>query len=230
MPIKLGISDEIMDIIADEIKSVPKDYWFYSPYRGTDMLALFSGGGKHLRSELMEHSDNFEWTEPAKKYCPTFIREAETKIHPWMVPLARIVVIQTKPTQKINLHIDCSMSGYDKLQHKFRIVPQGRLDTLWFLGDDGDKHYIDGKDRAYVLDGSHPHGMDNTGEKDKFTICWGSPWTGENSEEYDKIVESNITSNSVILRDSIGRPYDESLFQEKVEGKEYWKNDYSSKY
>lgn len=230
MPVDLDTSEEEMKQIAEEIKSVPKDYWFYSPYRGTDMLALFSGGGEHKRSGLMKHDKDFEWTEPAIKYCPTLIKLAEERIHPWMVPLGRIIVIQTKPTQVINLHIDCSMKGYDDLQHKFRIVPQGRLDTLWFLGEDGERHYIDGKNRAYVLDGSHPHGMDNTGEEDKYTICWGSPWTGENSAEYDLIVAENCTSDSTIFRDSIGRPYDESLFQEKVEGKEYWKKDYSSKY
>ncbi len=226
MPVELEFDN--LEQIAAELNSVPDEYWFFSPYRDCNMLSLYSGGGKHKRSELMQHNDDFSWTEPALEYCTVFIEFTEKHIHTWLKPAGRIIVIQTAPGESISLHVDCSADTYNDLQHKFRLVPQGKKDTLWFKDRNGNKHFIDGKHPAYILDGSHPHGMDNNGDEIKYTICWGSPWNGENTE-YDRIVEQNIDNPSTILRDDIGRVFEEQLFQEVKEGKEYWKNDYEAK-
>ena len=60
--------------------------------------------------------------------------------------------------------------------------------TLCIFDENSNKHYYEPQTDAYVINGSHPHGMTNTGNDIKLTVCIGSPW--KPNKEYYKNIES----------------------------------------
>jgi hypothetical protein len=102
----------------------------------------------------------------------------------------------TQPTFSNYEHIDCDPHELNTKQHKFRIVLQGRTDTLYFITNQGNLSApnIDG---PFIMDGGWPHGMINTTDQVKVTLAVGAPWIG--NEMYDNI-------NPLMYRSSYNMP------------------------
>jgi hypothetical protein len=214
LPLDLDISSSDLETFSQEISRADNSSWFWSPYRSCWMLPLYTGGSEVERFQINDHQKSFGWTSAVEgtTHLRTFLEE---QVFPWMSPPGRIVILKTPPKQTIKLHTDCSYTTRDQLQYKFRIVLKGERNNLWFLGADKQRHFIDGKHPCYVLDGSHPHGMENTGEDEKLTLCVGAPWGDFHFTPFVDLLKRSIKiyESSLILRDSIGRPDDESIFQ-----------------
>ena len=89
----------------------------------------------------------------------------------------------------LNDHVDSAPEEVGGMQHKFRWVVKGKKEsTLYFFDENSNKHFYEPQTDAYVINGSHPHGMTNTGDDIKLTVCIGSPW--KPNKEYYKNIES----------------------------------------
>ena len=65
-----------------------------------------------------------------------------------------------------------------------------RVDTVFFLGEDGiERHYLPENQRTYIIDGGHPHGLENRSDDAKYTLCIGTPWRGTNSR-YGELLDT----------------------------------------
>ena len=164
-----------------EIAQVPETCWFWDPYRAVWMLPLMTLDGKAGRegTRLANSPSNsqFSWID----YTPISVQEYfETEIFSWLRPLPRIVVLKTPPGAANNEHIDCTRSEFGSLQHKFRLVLSGPIDSLYFITSRG-RLFIPDTSLPYIIDGSWPHGMINDSSEEKITICAGAPWTGSSS-------------------------------------------------
>ncbi len=214
LPIDLKVSESLLEKFSSEILLAPEESWYWSSYRQCRLLPLYTGGGFYKEEEMSKHDLSFKWTEPAKKMT-TLISWIETELFAWMDPKPRINVIRSKPGAEIVPHIDCSEADYNLLQHKLRIVCQGNKDTLYFLKENGEKAFVTGSHPAYIIDGSHCHGMSNLGDQEKITLCFGNPWNGQQGSFYEDLLSKSADqfSHDVILRTKIGRPYSKEWFK-----------------
>ena len=138
--------------------------WFYVKFHGAEMCSLYN-----IRNEGNWIKD---WAlPPTSKIRQTL----EDVIFPFLGGRGNVTIIKTTPGDELNHHIDSSADEYGTEQHKFRWVLKGRTDTLFFFDDKEQKHFIPNID-TYIVNGAHPHGMENTGDDIKYTLCIGSPW------------------------------------------------------
>ncbi len=167
---------------AREILAIPDDKSFWDSYRYTKMIPLMTKGGIGSRfGASNERDDEFKWTE----HTPLCISQwFESAVFPWINTPARVMALITMPGVSNYEHIDCNPDELATLQHKFRIVVQGRTDTLYFKTTDGDK-YVPNVDKPFIMDGSWPHGMENFTKEIKVTLALGAPWAGK--KEYNDI-------------------------------------------
>jgi hypothetical protein len=140
---------------AKEILNVDKQFWFWDNYRATSMLPLMT-----------------------KDSIPG------QHVFPWMGMRTRIMALKTVPKFSNLEHIDCARHEVGSKQHKFRIVVQGKTNTLYFKTTNGDVPVQD-INEAFIMDGGWPHGMSNFTDDVKVTIAAGAPWNG--LEEYKNI-------------------------------------------
>jgi len=162
---------------------------FWDPYRGmylTPMMGRVNGSPV-----------DFDWHE----YAPSSIVEwAEEVLFPFTNIRSRMAILHT-PAKTANYeHIDCNSSELNTLQHKFRIVLRGQVDTLYFMTKDGHvspPHIEEG----FIMDGGWPHGMNNTSGETKLTLALGFPWQGQ--EKYDERVELLLNRNDYVMPDEI---------------------------
>lgn len=194
-----------------EIKALGGNYWFYDSYRHTTMMPLMTMGGKIGESGAsnFRNKQPFEWTH----YAPETLKQwFEQYVFPWMGMKTRISVLKTQPSQVNNVHIDCSPQAFGTRQHKFRIVLQGRTDSLYFLTKYGQIKLFNTED-AFIMDGSWPHGMTNFTGEEKYTIAVGAPWNG--LESYDNLGSTIIHRNPNLLPDNYEQYYDQRYFQKQ---------------
>lgn len=183
---------------VDVLSCVPVKYWFYDKYRHTTMLPLMSMGGK----EGMAGASNFREKQPYEwlPYAPKELTDwFNTYVFPWMGMRARVSLLRTQPDQRNHVHIDCSPRVFGTRQHKFRVLLQGRTDTLYFVTKSGDKKLFD-TDKPFIMDGAWPHGMHNFTDDEKYTIAVGSPWDGND-------VYANISNEMFISSDELPADY-----------------------
>lgn len=165
---------------VSEILSIPTTYSFYDNYRNTIMIPLMTRGGKigPEGASNLRHEE-FEWT----KHSPKIIIDwFEHSVFPWIGMKTRVMCLITQPGKSNYEHIDCDPDEFNKRQHKFRVVLQGKTDTLYWITDKGRVQAPD-VDQAFLMDGSWPHGMDNTDIKPKITLALGAPWNGKDCYE-----------------------------------------------
>jgi hypothetical protein len=167
---------------AAQILSVDKKHWFWDEYRGLNMLSLMTRnpvpGPDGTKNNI---SGEFQWLE----YTPKVVIDwFEAEVFPWMGQRTRIIALLTYPGVKSCEHIDCDKKDIGSQQHKFRVVVQGKTNTLYFKTDAGDVYAPD-IDDAFLMDGSWPHGMHNTDQECKITLAAGAPWNG--NTEYDNL-------------------------------------------
>jgi hypothetical protein len=194
--VDLPILDKIK--ATTEILSVDEKLWFWDRYRNTSMLSLMTRDavvGKIGSSNFRK--GEFAWTE----YTPTIIKEwFEDVVFPWMGSKTRIMALRTNPQSSNYEHIDSAEKEIGTRQHKFRIVLQGKTNTLYFKTKTGDLFAPDITE-SFIMDGSWPHGMSNKTNEVKLTLAAGSPWNGLDDynnvdvllKKYDYTLPEDIT-------------------------------------
>jgi hypothetical protein len=194
---------EILPLITDE-------YTFWDPYREITMIPLVTKtGAVGLESISNRFDGEFTWAEYAP---PTVVEYFENVVFPWMGQRSRLMILITKPFAANAEHIDSKIHEVGQRKHKFRIVLQGRVDTLYFKTTAGDA-YVPEVEGAFLMDGTWAHGMDNTTDDIKITLALGSPWEGH--ETYGD--EVTLLMN----RKDYKMPEDLSIYEEKPGGATY---------
>jgi hypothetical protein len=163
---------------TSEILAIPKKFSFWDDYRNTLMIPLMS---KSEISASNNISGEFKWAAYAPKIIVDWFDEF---VFPWMGMKSRVMALITQPNFSNYEHIDCDPHELNSRQHKFRIVLQGKTNTLYFITDKGNisAPEIQG---PFIMDGGWPHGMINDTNEIKVTLALGAPWTG--NDKYDNI-------------------------------------------
>jgi hypothetical protein len=169
-----------------EILSLDRSFSFWDDYRYTQMFPLMTKGGDiGADGTSNEKNSGFEWTEITKQ-TPTIVEWCNNFVFPWIGMKSRVMALVTQPGSANHEHFDCNKNELDTLQHKFRIVLQGKTDTLYWLTDEGRVNAPD-TEHAFIMNGGWPHGMVNTGNTPKVTLALGSPWRGK--DDYGDDIE-----------------------------------------
>jgi len=163
---------------ATQLLTIPNRFSFWDNYRHTKMIPLMSKGGMIASNSL---PGEFNWNS----YTPKLISDwFDTVVFPWMGMKSRVMALITQPGAANYEHIDCDPHELNTQQHKFRIILQGRTDTLYFITNKGNIP-VPSIDGPFIMDGGWPHGMVNNTNDIKVTLAVGAPWTGNN--HYDNI-------------------------------------------
>lgn len=162
---------------AKEILSIDDTYSFWDEYRYTKMIPLMTKTGSYGKTGASNHNGGeFSWLS----YTPKIISDwFEDVVFPWTESKSRVMALITQPNISNYEHIDCERSEVNTRQHKFRIVLQGRTDTLYFITKEGNISAPNIKE-AFIMDGGWAHGMYNNTQEIKVTLALGAPWTGKN--------------------------------------------------
>ncbi|MDX9731496.1 MAG: hypothetical protein RBT63_06975, partial [Bdellovibrionales bacterium] len=160
-------------LMRSEIERVDDQHWVWDPFRATSMLPImtYDGGTDHaainrLPFAVVSSERNFAWTP----FAPQSIRAyLERYVFSWMGMRSRVMLLRTPPGVSNSEHIDCERELMGTRQHKFRMVIQGRTDTLYFITKTGPL-YLPQTERPFLIDGSWPHGMTNSTVKPKVTL------------------------------------------------------------
>lgn len=162
---------------------------FWDPYRGMYLTPMMGRSKDNIES--------FEWFDYAP---PAIVEWAEEVLFPFTQDRSRIMILHTPANTANNEHIDCNKAELNTLQHKFRIVLRGQVDTLYFMTKNGrvsPPHIEEG----FIMDGGWPHGMHNTDSEPKLTLALGFPWRGQ--ETYDDRVQLLLNRNDYEMPDDI---------------------------
>ena len=167
---------------TQEILSLDDSLSFWDEYRYTKMFPLMTKNGGGSRTGASNNQDgNFEWTPYAPKVIVDWF---EDYVFLWLGSKTRVMALVTEPGVANKEHIDCSPDELNTKQHKFRIVLQGKTDTLYWVTGKGNIPAPD-TDKAFIIDGGWPHGMINTTNEIKVTLALGAPWKGK--DEYNDL-------------------------------------------
>ena len=170
--INLPILDKAL--AAKEILALPANLSFWDSYRHTKMIPLSTKGGRGQYGTTNFREGDFEWVH----YAPKVITEwFDNIVFPFIGTNTRVMALLTPAGSANNEHIDCAPTELNTRQHKFRIVLQGRTDTLYWLTNNGHVKAPD-IENAFIMDGGWPHGMINSSNDVKVTLALGAPWTG----------------------------------------------------
>ena len=192
------------ELAAREILSVPNEVTFWDKYRNTRMVPLMSRNGATSINGVSKNSEGeFIWTPIAPKVIVDWF---DNVVFPWMGMQSRVMALITQSNSANYEHIDCDPDELNSQQHKFRIVLQGKTDTLYFITKDGNIH-VPSVDSAFIMDGGWPHGMINSTKEVKVTLAVGSPWIG--NDHYDNI-------NVLLDRNNYSMPNDLSAYWQKI--------------
>jgi hypothetical protein len=169
---------------TNEILSLDKTFSFWDNYRYTQMFPLMTKSGTiGVDGTSNEKNGVFNWTEIAEQ-TPTIVKWCDDFVFPWIGMRTRVMALVTQPGEANHEHFDCNANELDTLQHKFRIVLQGKTDTLYWLTNKGQVN-APNIEHAFIMNGGWPHGMVNTGNKPKVTIALGAPWCGKDDYGVD---------------------------------------------
>ena len=164
---------------AQELMAIDKQYHFVDPYRKITMIPLMTKSGNPGLASASNrfNTGEFEWVNITPQIIVDWFEQV---VFPWTGCRARIMALLTLPGDQNNEHIDCDPPDLNTMQHKFRIVLQGKTSTLYFITKQGNIRPPD-IDGAFVMDGGWPHGMDNTTDELKITLAMGAPWCGNDN-------------------------------------------------
>lgn len=164
---------------AEQILALDNSVSWWDNYRYTKMIPLMTKQGQFgvTGTDNRNRSGDFMWVP----HAPAVITEwFDQVVFPWIGMHARVMALITQPGVSNHEHIDCDRHELNTRQHKFRIVLQGRTDTLYFKTRQGDISAPEAPG-GFVMDGSWPHGMTNSTDHVKVTLALGAPWTGKDS-------------------------------------------------
>lgn len=145
---------------------------------------------KHLPIFKVDRKTNkYDYTEIGKN-MPALADWLENEIFSW-ADRGDVVIITTQPNELNPSHIDCSPKKFaNTIQHKFRYVCQGKIDTLNFEHSKGitTPEHIDA---SFIMSGKWPHHMLNTNNI-KYTLALGAPWDPKlNDLRYVSLLEKS---------------------------------------
>ena len=181
---------------AKEILALDNSLSFWDSYRGIRMVSLMSkNGGSTISGVTNKQDGEFVWTTFAPKVIVDWFEE---HVFPWLGTRARVMALITLPGASNKEHIDCSLHELNTQQHKFRMVLQGRTDTLYWITDKGNV-FAPYTDKAFIMDGGWPHGMTNSTNDIKVTLALGAPWQG--NDNYNDITILQDRNNFVMPED-----------------------------
>jgi hypothetical protein len=173
---------------AQEILAIDENCRFTDRYRNISMIPLMTKSGEAGRYGT-DNKNNGElgWVSYTPKIISSWFDEV---VFPWIGGKGRIMALLTHPGEQNNEHIDCDRHQLNTLQHKFRLVIQGKTSTLYFITDKGHVRPPD-VDGAFIMDGGWPHGMNNFTDEIKITLALGAPWNGKDNYGDDLIHHLN---------------------------------------
>lgn len=156
--------------VAEEIMSLPDSDWYWIKFHGAWMCSLYNARPDVGWFEQYSFNPNLPEDSAAKVALRDYI-------FPYLGGVGNVTVIKTNPGDMLNDHVDSSPEEVGTMMHKFRWVVRGKKsNTLYFYNENMEKVYYRPETDAYVINGSHPHGMENNGDDIKLTVCIGSPW------------------------------------------------------
>ena len=173
--IDLNITKEDIDLITKEIKSISASAWHWNEYRNCEIILILD--------------KDFKWTKEGKT-CTHLIKVFKDKIKPIMSSEGKINILKTKKGNHVSTHIDCKQIQIPEFHQKLRLALTGKLDSLYFLDEDGNKVYAPNTYNTYILNGGHPHGL--VPNEEKITVCIGAPWRGEDKYS-NELFTMNVT-------------------------------------
>lgn len=194
--VKMPIMDKQQ--AAKEILAIDEKCRFIDRYRNISMIPLMTKSGEAGRYGT-DNKNNGElgWVS----YTPKIISDwFDDIVFPWIGGKGRIMALLTYPGEQNNEHIDCDRHQLNTLQHKFRLVIQGKTSTLYFITNKGHVRPPD-VDGAFIMDGGWPHGMTNTTDQIKITLALGAPWNGKDNYNNDLI--HHLNRNDYLMPESI---------------------------
>lgn len=194
------LTDSDIEQISIELDNIPDEHWYWCTFRESYLICLYG-------NEDVNNKSDMKWL-PISESCNILKNLSENFIFPMTDTKPRVIIIRTFPGMTMKEHTDCYEDQIDKLEPKFRLVVKGRKNnTLYFLNDNGDQVHISEDWKAYMMSGATLHGMKNVGGE-KYTVCWGDPWTGDNleNETFVQYIEEQFKKHeaSAILRSDLG--------------------------
>lgn len=174
-------------------------------YRNCRHIALYTSRGS-TQPGLFD-KNGLCWTETAKQKFPDIIDYIESTIWPWMQPRGRVAIICTESGAENPPHIDCAKTEFQLPQVKFRHVLHGHVEDLTFIGNGGDLEVPSTK-RPFIMSGAWPHKMKNNSPGVKFTLAIGSPWQGQTSPEFDRLLSESAKKYEPIFSSALTLPVD----------------------
>jgi hypothetical protein len=173
------------ELAAKQILALPNEATFWDSYRNTRMVPLMSRNGATSSQGVRKNDQgDYIWTP----FTPKIISDwFDNIVFPWMGMQTRVMALITQPNFSNYEHLDCQLDELNSQQHKFRIVLQGKTDTLYFVTKNGNLHVPD-VPGAFIMDGGWPHGMTNATNEVKVTLAAGSPWHGNDNYNNIKVL------------------------------------------
>jgi len=198
MQLDFPVTDSDISIMSSEIDDIPNEHWYWCTFRESYLICLYG-------NEDVNNKKDMYWL-PWAKDCTKIKELCDSFIFPMTDVRPRIIIIRTMPGMKMRLHTDCYADQMEKLEPKLRLVLKGRDNTLFYVNEQQEHIHIPNDWRGYLMSGAALHGMDNETEE-KYTLCWGDPWTGDDLNndrffdyikiQYEKHNESAIRISSL---------------------------------
>lgn len=174
MQLDFPLTDKDIQDIADEIDRIEDKHWYYCTFRKAYLICLYGNANP-------DNKENMDWL-PFTAHCSKLRRLCENFIFPMTNVNPRVIIIRTCPGMEMSHHTDVSVDRLNVFEPKLRLVLKGReKNTLYYINENNNHIHIPESWKAYIMSGAGMHGMANRG-KEKYTLCWGEPWTGDNLE------------------------------------------------
>lgn len=180
MKLDFPVTDDDLEKISEEIDKIPDEYWYYCTFREAYLICLYGNANP-------DDKENMDWL-PFTKHCHKLKQLCEEFVFPMTDKSPRVIIIRTTPGMKMSHHTDVGIERLHVFEPKLRLILKGRKkNTLYYINENNEHIHIPESWRAYIMSGAGMHGMANQGEE-KYTLCWGEPWTGDNLEN-EKFIE-----------------------------------------
>lgn len=194
MELDFPVTDNDLKEIAEEIDKISDEHWYYCTFREAYLICLYGNVNP-------DDKENMNWL-PFTKHCRKLKKLCEDFVFPMTNIKPRVIIIRTTPGMNMSLHTDVSKDKLHLFEPKLRLVLKGReKNTLYYVNENGEHVHIPESWRAYIMSGAGIHGMTNRGEE-KYTLCWGEPWRGDNLEN-KKFVD--------YMNEQLGKHYSDAI-------------------
>jgi hypothetical protein len=173
LPLDMPSPPDILDILIEEDKDL-----YHCGYKQSDIIVMYDKGTHY----------------PIMDKIPEFKEWVNKELLPWTGD-GSVCVIITRPGDTMATHIDCEPAKFHTLQHKFRYVYKGNTtDLRWKRKNDW--VHANPVNEPYMISGRWPHGLVNTTNETRYTLCLGAPWESDLADDkYRKMLEKSYAKN-----------------------------------